>query len=177
MPMAYVVTTSNGRSSGSHRCAIPETTLPTPARANSAPSAASICGKTAAHPTASSRRRASRMGANSGGLSMIIPIVSATMVATASEMTVTCLTSTTGEPLTRIFLKTIVPSTVTIGIASAGMKSLFPQRRALASCSSRVPPSILPWPSPRMLATSTIAITRNPFAKSGRYEPTRKVTA
>ena len=42
IPIAYVVTTANGLFSGIQRCARPETTLPTPAIANSAPSAASI---------------------------------------------------------------------------------------------------------------------------------------
>ena len=43
---------------------MPVTTFPTPAIANSAPSAASICGSTAAQPTASSSRRASLIGAS-----------------------------------------------------------------------------------------------------------------
>ena len=176
MPTAYVVTTANGRSSGIQRCAIPETTLPTPAIANNAPSAASICGNTAAQPTASSSRRASRMGAKTGGRSITIPIVNATMVATASDITVTCVKSTSGEPLSVMRLKKIVPSTVTIGMVRAGTKSVFPQRCALASRSSRVPASALLWPSPRILAASTIPITRNPLIMSGRREPKRNVT-
>ena len=57
----------------SSAAAIPVTTFPTPAIANNAPSAASICGSTAAHPTASSSRRASLIGARSGGLSIAMP--------------------------------------------------------------------------------------------------------
>ncbi len=144
--------------------------------ANSAPSAASICGRTAAHPIASSSRRASLTGASSGGRSIAIPTASATRVASASEMTVTCLRSTSGTPPGCTLLNSKVPSTVMTGMVSAGMKSLFPQRLALSACASRDEPSCFPCPRPRILATRTIAITRKPLTRSGRYDPTRKVS-
>ena len=50
IPIAYVVTAAKGLPSGSHRPANSLTAVPTPAIANSAPSAASICGRTAAQP-------------------------------------------------------------------------------------------------------------------------------
>ena len=68
--------------------------------------------------------------------SIVIPIASATSVASASEITVTCLGSTSGAPPISIRFSTKVPSSVTTGIVSAGMNSRLPQRFALASRSS-----------------------------------------
>ena len=86
MPTVYVATTTNGVSSGIHRCKIPATIGPTPASANIAPSAASICGSTAAQLTASISRRASTIGAVSGGRSITTPTMNATTVAMPSEI-------------------------------------------------------------------------------------------
>jgi hypothetical protein len=82
---------------------------------------------------ASRSRRASLIGARSGGRSITIPIVRATSVAMASDITVTCLTSTIGVPPISILFSAKVPSTVSTGIVSAGMNSLFPQRFALSA--------------------------------------------
>ena len=98
MPTVYVATAAIGEFSGIHRCAIDVTICPTPAVANTAPSAASVCGSTAAQPTVSISRRASRIGASAGGRSISIPTTSATIVAMASEMSVTCFGSTSGAP-------------------------------------------------------------------------------
>ena len=48
MPTVYATTAARGVFSGIHRCTIPAMSGPTPASANIAPSAASVCGSTAA---------------------------------------------------------------------------------------------------------------------------------
>ena len=64
MPTVYATTAANGVLSGIHRCTMPAMIGPTPASANIAPSAASVCGSTAAQLTASISRRASTIGAD-----------------------------------------------------------------------------------------------------------------
>src|SRR5512143_3216966 len=100
MPIVYVATTANVVLSGIQRARIPATVGPTPASANIAPRAASICGSTAAQLTASINRRASIIGALGGGRNITIPTISATTVASPNEMSVTCLGSTSATPFT-----------------------------------------------------------------------------
>ena len=156
--------------------AIVDTAFPTPAAAKTAPSAASICGSTAAHPTWSSSRRASRTGVASPGRSITIATVNAMIVASARATSVTCFGSTSATPPMRTSRSVSVPTSASTGISNAGMNNLFPHLAALAWRDSSLVLSPPPR-TPRVLATIAIAITIAPVAASARYEPNRNVTA
>ncbi len=69
MPRPKTRTVRNTLPSGMTKRVASPITVPTPAAAKTTPSAASICGSTAAQPIASIRRRPSCSGAIAGGLS------------------------------------------------------------------------------------------------------------
>ncbi len=142
-----------------------------------APSAASICGKTAAQLTASSNRRASTMGMASRGLSIATPTTRAARIPSASATSVTCRASTSGVPCQLKVLSPNVPASVIAGIVSAGMKSRLPQWRALASRSAGPAASGGGAPRPRNAATHTMRITSAPFTTSGSFDPNKNVIA
>src|SRR6185503_2703299 len=177
MPIAYAATAANAVLSGIQRSMICATIGPTPASANIAPSAASTCGSTAAQPTASIKRRPSFIGVESGGRSMMIPTISATTVATPSEISVTCFGSTRGVPWMTTCLNPNVPARVTAGIVNAGTNSQLPKRFALAVRSSFVADSGGAPLNLPIAITSVIAMTTSPFTKLGTYDPKKNVNA
>ena len=153
----------------------PDTTPPTPATANSAPSAASICGRIAAQPTASIVWRASFTACTGESRSIASATANATSVPSTSEISVTLFCSTNGTSF-----NANVPISVTTGISSAGRNNLLPKRCASVSrrtAAASPASSDLPRPSLPEPAITASAIARQPVTKCGSSAPNRNVSA
>ncbi|MCY1308657.1 hypothetical protein D9M70_586830 [compost metagenome] len=137
----------------------------------------SICGSTTAQPSASVRRRDSRMPCT--GVSRVSQQASAS--ATTQPMprltSVVFLGSSSSVPPSLMWLMPTVPITVTSGIASAGMNSLLPRRVALAWYCSGVGSRCLPAPTPRSPAMTAMPIAPTPTSAGGSLSPIRKTSA
>ena len=164
-------------SSGTNRPRSSAMRSPTPAAANRAPSAASICGRTAAQPTRSMRRRASWAGARTGWRSITTATTTAIVAEKPSAMRERFFGSTSGEPVAACDLSARVVTSVHAGTRRAGTNRRFFQRCADARRASAVVERGSPRPRPPRPATRTRTMTRHPFTKSGRREPKRSEIA
>ncbi len=153
------------------------TTWPTPARAKTAPSAASICGSNAAQPTVSISLRPSCSGLISGWRSRMTPTATAMTAARAREISVACLGSSSGTPPTCSGFSTRTPKITTRGRVSAGMNSFSPNRSESARRSCGVVVAGWPRPSRPKPAISARPRTRKPLPRSPSRSPARKLTA
>ena len=153
------------------------TARPTPAIANTAPSAESICGSSAAQPSRSINLRPSSSAASTFSRNRTRHSATAIIAANASPTSVACMGSISGSPPMTTRLRTTEANTVTIGIASAGTKMRLPNLCASRLRWSGVVVAGRPTPNPTVPAIATIAITSRPLPKSPSRSPNRKLAA
>ncbi len=125
IPKQYAITATNGYSVGNTCPTKSETTCPTPDFAKIPPSAANICGKITAQPTACNSLLPSCTGVVIFDFVIRIAATNASNAPNANATSVTLSGSTRETFPHLIFPNVNVPIIVKIGIKSAGIKILF----------------------------------------------------